>query len=57
MMNQGYEWMGDERCKILQSIKAEIAGFSSLSPEEKAMLEWAVNELLRQYGCLYQDSY
>jgi hypothetical protein len=53
MANQTSDWVGRERCNILLNIEQEVQGFSGLSDQEKATLQWAIDKLLRSYGCRF----
>lgn len=55
MSGQDYEFLGDERCDILLSIKEEIQNFESLSKQDAETLEWAIDVLLERYGCCFED--
>jgi hypothetical protein len=44
-------WEGDEICELLQQIKSDIEGSSTLSLDEKRKLLEAIDSLLELYGC------
>ena len=55
MSDQSDDFLGNERCDILLSMKEEIQGFDSLSDQELETLEWAIDALLNLYGCYFDD--
>lgn len=55
MGTQAGEWLGEERCSILQEMREEIQDFESLSDDEIKALETAIDTLLSLYGCTFDE--
>ena len=47
------DFAGRERCRILGAIEQDLQGLDSLSDDQKETLEWAIDLLMRLYGCRF----
>lgn len=45
------DWAGDERCNLLEDIETEIQNFESIPSDQRQILLWAIDYLLKYYRC------
>ncbi len=44
-------FVGGERCEILKGIEAEFSDFDSIPVDQKRILLWAIDYILKFYRC------